>query len=285
MQLSAIALLSLAITSAALAAPPADQEIKLISDIAYKSDSTLSDYEKERCKLDVYLPGNIKDFATLVWFHGGGLTAGKKDNEETAKIARGLASAGLGVVVPNYRLSPKAKFPAYLQDSATAFAWAHKHIAEYGGNASRLYIAGHSAGGYIALMLGMDTHYLEAQGLQPSAVAGYIPISGQTMTHYTVRDEQGGAKLAITADKAAPVHFARKDTPPFLVLYADNDMAARAEENAYFVALMKGAGNKLVTGQLITDRTHGSIAHKIAEPGDPARQAILDFVRSTTGSQ
>ena len=71
------------------------------------------------------------------------------------------------------------------------------------------------------------------------------------MTHYTVHDERGIGKYTVTADEAAPVHFGRKDTPPFLVLYADHDMAARAEENAYFVALMQGAGNKRVTGQMV----------------------------------
>jgi hypothetical protein len=99
------------------------------------------------------------------------------------------------------------------------------------------------------------------------------------MTHYTVREERGIGKFTITADEAAPVHYGRKDTPPMLVLYADHDMAARREENEYFVALMKGAGNEHVTGRLITDRDHGSIASRIANEGDPARLAIVEFIR------
>lgn len=282
---SLFALPVFALVTCAIAAPPAEKAAGGLTDIAYKTGDALSDYEKERCKLDLHLPKQGKNFATVVWFHGGGLTAGSKDSTETTKIVQGLAEAGLGVVVPNYRLSPKVTFPAYVRDAAAAVAWAKAHIEEHGGNTSKIYIAGHSAGGYLALMLGMDVRYLGDAGIQPSEIAGYIPISGQTLTHYTVRGEQGGAKLAITADEAAPVHFARKDTPPFLVLYADNDMAARAEENAYFVALMKGAGNKQVTGQLITDRTHGSIAHKIAEERDPARQAILQFIESVSGKK
>ena len=74
------------------------------------------------------------------------------------------------------------------------------------------------------------------------------------------------------------MYFIRKDTPPFLVLYADHDMVGRAEENAYFVAMMKGVGNQRITGKLITDRTHGSIGGRIVEEGDPARTAILDFI-------
>jgi acetyl esterase/lipase len=266
-------------TVASLAESPATSEVTKLPNVSYKSGEALSSYESERCKLDVYLPANAKGCPTLVWFHGGGLTGGSKDGVD--KLARSLAAAGLAVVVPNYRLSPRAKFPAYIEDAAVAFAWAKTHMAEHGGDTKRLFIGGHSAGGYLTLMLGMDAHFLDDLGIKPGDVAGFIPISGQTMTHYTVRQERGIAKLSIIADEAAPVHFARNGTPPFLVLYADHDMAARAEENAYFVALMRGAGNLQVTGQMITDRTHGSIASKIAEEGDPARKAILTFVGMT----
>lgn len=256
----------------------AKEGVTVVTDIAYRSGGLLTAYEKERCKLDVYLPATKKSFATLVWFHGGGLTGGRKDNEETVKIARGLAAAGIALVVPNYRLSPKVTFPAYLKDAAAAVAWAKAHIAEHGGDVKRIFVGGHSAGGYIALMLGMDVRYLKRAGVEVGDIAGFIPVSGQTMTHYTVRAERGEAKLSITADEAAPVHFAGKDAPPFLVLYADRDMAARAEENLYFVALMKGAGHRGITGKMIADRTHGSVAHKMAERGDPGRVAVLEFM-------
>ena len=256
-------------------APPKD-DVQVLANIDYKSGDSLSDYEKQRCKLDVYLPPGQSGFPTLVWFHGGGLTGGSKDGSN--KLARSLAKAGIAVVVPNYRLSPKVKFPAYIQDAAAACAWARAHIGEHGGDPARLFIGGHSAGGYLTLMLGLDAHYLRDVGVEPSAIAGLIPVSGQTMTHYTVREERGIGKFTITADAAAPVYFIRKDTPPFLVLYADHDMVGRAEENAYFVAMMKGVGNQRITGKLIADRTHGSIAGKITEDGDPARTAILDFI-------
>ncbi len=263
---------------------PLASGVRVLKDVPYKQGGSLSDYEKERCKLDVYLPKETKDFATLVWFHGGGLKKGDKgraddDTVRTPQIAQSLAAAGIAVVAANYRLSPKATFPAYIEDAACAVAWARAHIAEHGGDARRIFVGGHSAGGYLTLMLGMDAHYLADAGVNLGDIAGFIPVSGQTMTHYTVREERGQKKNAITADAAAPVHFAREDTPPFLVLYADRDMAARAEENAYFVALLRGVGNEGITAQMITDRTHGSIAGKIVNEGDPARVAILDFIK------
>lgn len=271
--------------STCLAEHPASDAITVLPDLAYKSGDKLASYEAERCKVDLYLPKERKGFPTLVWFHGGGLTGGGKTGENVVKIARSLAAAGLAVVVPNYRRSPKATFPAYIQDAAAAFAWTRSHIGDHGGDPARLFIGGHSAGAYLSLMLAMDTRYLGDLGIEPSAVAGFIPVSGQTMTHRTVREERGIGEFTIIADEAAPVHFARKDTPPILVLYADNDMPARAEENAYFVALMKSAGNVRTTGLMIRDRTHGSIAHKIAEGSDPAKEAILQFVQAATGSK
>lgn len=251
-----------------------------LADLPYKRGDKLTDYERERCKLDLYLPAGAKAFPTLVWFHGGGMTGGVKNGKDTVALARSLAASGVAVASVNYRLSPKATYPAYIEDAAAAFAWVRAHIAEHGGDAQRVFIGGHSAGGYLTFMLGLDARYLRAHGLELTAIAGLIPVSGQTMTHYTVRKERGIGMFTITADEAAPVFHARKDTPPMLVLYADKDMAARAEENAYLVATLKGAGNTNVTGLLQHDRNHGTIASRIAETGDPARQAILEFIEA-----
>ena len=252
--------------------------IQPLADIAYKTGDKLTEYEAQRCKLDLYLPRGGKNFATLVWFHGGGLKGGAKDGGDTTKIARALADDGIAVASVNYRLSPKVTYPAYLEDSAAAVAWVRAHIAERGGDPEKVFISGHSAGGYLTLMLAMDARWLKPHGLTPDSFAGYIPLSGQTMTHYTVREERGIGKETIIADEAAPVFYCRKDTPPMLVLAGDHDMAARSEENEYLVAVMKGAGNKRVTFRQIPDRTHGSIASNIVKPGDPVRKAILDFI-------
>ncbi len=254
-----------------------------LANVPYKTGESLDDYEKQRCVLDVYLPADRKGFATLVWFHGGGLTGGSKDGPNTRKVAAGLAAEGLGVVVPNYRLSPKAPYPAYIRDAAAAVAWAHAHIAKHGGDANRLFVGGHSAGGYLTLMVGLDPRYLRELGVPGTAIAGLVPVSGQTMTHNTVRAERGLGRFEVTADEAAPVRWSRKETPPMLVIWADKDMAARAEENAYLVAILKGAGNARVTGMCVADRDHGSVADRIADADDPARRAILGFIRANRG--
>ena len=261
----------------------ATNEIVVANDIAYRSRQGTSDYEKERCKLDLYLPKAQSRFPTLLWLHGGALKAGNKDEEFNRRIGQRLAQAGVAVAMANYRLSPQAKYPSYVEDAAAAFAWLRSHIAEHGGDPKRVFVGGHSAGAYLTLMIGLDERYFRRHGLETSAIAGLIPVSGQTMTHYTVREERGLNKDIIIADEAAPVHYVRKDAPPLLVLYAGNDLPARAEESQYLVAALKAAGHTRVTQQMIPERDHGSVAGNIPQPGDPAAAAILQFVESSKG--
>ena len=100
------------------------QSYETKSDIGYYPKSTSDAYQNDRCRLDVYYPRGVKNFPTVVWFHGGGLTGGEKS------IPAGLKNKGIAIVTVNYRLSPKATYPAYVEDSAAAVAWVRAHIAD-----------------------------------------------------------------------------------------------------------------------------------------------------------
>lgn len=252
---------------------------RVLKDIPYRSGQGLSESELKRCKLDLYLPEG-KDFPTLVWFHGGGLKEGSKTEDNIPKVAARFAEEGIAVVAANYRFSPKVLYPAYIEDAAAAVAWTLRNIAQHGGSTAAVFVGGHSAGGYLALMVGMNPDYLNKEGLRLDQLAGLIPFSGQVMTHYTVRGERGIDKHKVTADEAAPVFYNRKGLLPLLVLYADHDFPAREEENAYFVAIAKDAGNKDVTGYLAKGRTHGSIAKRLHENGDPVFVKTVEWIRS-----
>lgn len=270
-----IALLAglLAFASTALA-----DDVTVLTNLSYKSGGGIGDYERERCQLDLYLPTN-REFASLLWFHGGALTGGSKDGQKA--LARSLAQEGLAVAAANYRLSPKAAYPAYIEDAAAAFAWMRANVAAHGGDSNRVFIGGHSAGGYLAAIVGMDPKYLRKHGLELSAITGLLPVSGQMMTHFTVRAERGLATNSITADEAAPIFHTSPAVPPMLVIMGDHDWPARLEENQYFVAAQKQlAGNKRISLLVVPDRNHGSIASKIAQRADPAREAILNFMRT-----
>lgn len=257
------------------AAEVAGGEFKVVANLAYKSGAGLSEYEQQRCKLDLVLPVGRTNFATLVWFHGGGLTGGSKSEGFAKQLARAF---GVAVAAANYRLSPQATYPAYVEDAAAAVAWVHGNIGAHGGDTNLVFVGGHSAGAYLTSMVGLDVRLLAKHGLGAGTLAGLIPVSGQTMTHFTVRTERGLGKNNLTADEAAPIYYVRAETPPMLMIMGDNDWPARAEENQYFVAAMKVAGNQRVTYRQFADRTHGTIGSKLVEAGDPAGDVIRAFL-------
>ena len=105
-----------------------------------------------------------------------------------------------------YRLSPQTPVAGCLEDAAAAVAWVVRHIASYGGDPELIFLAGHSAGGYLVSMLGLDKRWLAAQGLDPDrAVAAVIPYSGQAVTHFTRRAELGMPAGQPLVDDMAPL--------------------------------------------------------------------------------
>ena len=263
-------------------------ELRTLRDIAYKDDViSQTPYEQERCKLDLTLPADAKGFPTYVWFYGGGLKNGGKDlnSEYCVEIRASLARAGVAVVTPDYRLSPKVKYPAYVDDAAAAFAWTVKHIAAHGGDPRKVFIGGHSAGGYLALLVGMDAERLKPHGLTLGSVAGIAQVSGQVFNHYTVREERGQARYGITSDEAAPAFHIRKSLPPILTIYAQNDMLSRAEENMFFVTTLKAAGHTENYSLRVDDRDHGTVGHNLRNDDDPARLAILNFIAKQSANR
>lgn len=119
-----------------------------INDIPYAQVNNA--YAKERCKLDVYYPTDKKDVPVVVWFHGGGIEAGNKYIDEE------LLDAGYCVIAANYRLLPKATIDEVLDDAAAAVAWAFANAEKYNGSKQKIFVAGHSAGGYMLDMIGLD---------------------------------------------------------------------------------------------------------------------------------
>lgn len=218
-----------------------DSSYILKSDINYHHDSvfTPNNYIKERCVLDLYYPKNSSSFATIVWFHGGGLSGGEKE------IPEALKEKGVAVVGVNYRLYPKVKAPEYIEDAAAAVAWVFKNIESYGGDPNLIFISGHSAGGYLTSMVGLDKRYLARHMIDANKIAGLIPFSGHTITHFTVRKERGIKGTQPIVDELAPLYHVRSDAPPMLLITGDREkeMLGRYEENAYMMRMMKVAGH------------------------------------------
>lgn len=220
------------------------------------SASKLDSYINERCLLDVYYPTNIKNFATVVWFHGGGLTGGEKF------IPQELKEKGIAVVAVNYRLSPKAKSPSYINDAAAAVAWVFKNIAEFGGDTKLIFVSGHSAGGYLSAMIGLDKKWLNQFAINSKNIAAIIPFSGQMITHFTIRQECGIPEKQPIIDEFAPLYFVSKDAPPLILITGDkeNELLGRYEENAYMARMMKVAGHTQTELFQLEGFDHGGMA-------------------------
>jgi len=216
-------------------------QYKTLENIPYQSSELmLADaYVNERCLLDIYYPPSEPGFPTVVWFHGGGLSGGNK------YIPEELMEKGVAVVAVNYRLYPLIKAPVYIEDAASAVAWVLNHIIEYGGDPELVFVSGHSAGGYLASMVGLDKRWLQAHELDANQIAGLIPFSGHTITHFTVREERGIEGTQPIIDDLAPLYHVRADAPPLLLITGDRELEllGRYEENAYLMRMMKVVGH------------------------------------------
>lgn len=223
---------------------PQDEGYNYLKDISYADETDA--YRKERCKLDVYYPDTDKGFATLVWYHGGGLEGGSKE------LLEGFRRQGFAVVSVNYRLFPQAKCPDYIDDAAKALAWTFENIEKYGGDTDHIYVSGHSAGGYLALMLTLAKEFTAQYGLDADRIAKSYPISGQTVTHYTIRKERGLPDGIPVIDEFAPITHAGRGGAPLVLITGDRDleMLARWEENVHLQALLKNFNHDSVLYEL-----------------------------------
>jgi acetyl esterase/lipase len=241
----------------------------LKENIQYYPDSInhLDSYINERCVLDVYYPKDSANFATVVWFHGGGITGGNKE------IPEALKDKGIAVIGVNYRLSPKISAPKYIEDAAASISWVFNNINSFGGDSTLIFISGHSAGGYLAAMVGLDKTWLLKHHIDANNIAGIIPFSGQMITHFTIRNETNISSSKPIIDNFAPLYHVRDDAPPLLLITGDRELEllGRYEENAYLMRMMKVVGHKDTKLFELDGYNHG-----MAEPAFPL---LLNEVR------
>ncbi|MCS6243854.1 MAG: alpha/beta hydrolase [Opitutus sp.] len=214
-------------------------EARSAKDISYLSPKEAKDPDRqERCVLDIHVPaGAAQNLPVVVWFHGGSLTEGNK-----TWIPGELLQQGLLVVSANYRLLPRATPANTIKDAAAAVAWVFAHIQEYGGDPQRIFLSGHSAGGYLSTLITLDRSWLAAHRIDANRIAGLIPFSAQMGPHSSIRSTPGIADL----ESFAPRAHARADAPPLLLLTGDRDkdLAGRYSENADMLARLQADGHK-----------------------------------------
>jgi acetyl esterase/lipase len=212
-------------------------------------------YQRSQCRLDLYHPENRPGFATVIWLHGGGLTGGKRS------WPTGLQEKGIAIVSPSYRLSPKVHHDLILGDAAAVTAWTLRHIAQRGGDPKKVFLAGHSAGGYLAAMVGMEPRWLAAHGLSHRQLAGLILVSAQVTTHFEVKKLRGdtGPEFRAIIDAYAPLYWASKDLPPICLVTGDRriEYKNRVEENDLLATSLRNLGHPAVEFYEMGGLDHG----------------------------
>jgi acetyl esterase/lipase len=261
-------------------ARPARFEVEALKDVTYYDGAGA---DKARHKLDLYLPKDQKDFPVLFFVHGGAWQRGDKDQYLGlyGKLGKSFASQGVGTVVINYRLSPTVQHPEHVKDVARAFAWTYKNIARYGGRPDQIFVFGHSAGGHLVALLATDDAYLKALGLGADAIKGVIGMSGVYSIPANIFPRVFGTDPG-ARKQASPIEHVRPGLPPFLLLYADNDLPGCDKEPCdAFCKALKEKGNKVQEVE-VKDSNHYLIIMSTPLPEEPAAKEILSFIKANT---
>ena len=231
----------------------------VVSNLSYYGASALQTadaYQRSQCLLDLRYPTRQAGFATVVWFHGGGLSSGKRHFIN-------LKDPTIAVAAVGYRLSPKGQHPCYLEDAAAATAWVYQNIASYGGDSNKVFVAGHSAGGYLTAMVGMDPRWLSPYGLAPQQLAGLIPVSAQVTTHFLVKKLRGdtGPQYRPLIDEFAPLYHCASNLPPICLVLGDRkiEYKCRVEENDLMAVSLRTLGHPNVEFHELAGLNHGTV--------------------------
>jgi acetyl esterase/lipase len=215
----------------------------------------------------------------LVFIHGGGWRSG--DPADYAYVARNFAPHGFVVVTPGYRLDEAGRFPAMLEDGAKAIGWVRGNIAKYGGDPSRIYLMGHSAGAYIGAMLALDRQWLAAEGIENGAIDGFVGLAGPF--DFLPLDTDSTRRAFGHADSpeaTQPVNFARGDAPPMLLASGSEDTLVRPRNSIALARALSEAGAP--TEPVILDGLdHADLVVRLARPFDRdprVKDAVLAFL-------
>jgi hypothetical protein len=192
------------------------------------------------CKLDMYLPDKASTCPVFIFFHGGGLEEGSKEDSQELKD---ITLKNIALVSVEYRMYPEAKFPEFIEDAARAISFIKKY-SEANNLFSEIYVGGSSAGGYLAMMNYFDHSYLGKYGIDPNSINGWIFDAGQPTVHFNVLRERGLETRLIRVDQAAPIYYIDHDMASanqsrLLFIVAENDIANRLEQTKLMLKAME----------------------------------------------
>ena len=238
--------------------------------------------ELERQKLDVYVSQNAsRELPVVVFFYGGAWQRGRR--QDYRFVAQTLSANGAITVIPDYRVYPEAKFPTFIEDGAAAVSWVCNHIGDFGGEPSRLFLMGHSAGAYIAAMLALNPSYLAKVGISANQLKGFIGIAGP----YDFLPLKNQTLVEIFGDadgipETQPVNFVRAEAPPALLLHGEADKIVGPYNTRHLAERLREVGGR------VEDKNYPGVKHiriliVIASPFQDD-EPVMDDIRQFIGA-
>jgi acetyl esterase/lipase len=250
-----------------------------------RRDVPYAEPASERQMLDVYAPAAGEKHPIVFWIHGGGWQRGDKSSAGAKPQA--LVERGFVFVATNYRFVPNVTIKEMAGDVAKALRWVHDHGAEHGGDPTRIFVMGHSAGAQLAALVCTDDRYLKAEGLSLSIVKGCVPVDGDTYDvplqiatveerRATIYKQKFGDEKA-QRDLSPITHVAAsKSIPPFLILHVADHPETKAQSERLAAALVKV--DVPAKAFPATGKDHGSINADLGSPDDQPTKAMFEFL-------
>lgn len=236
-------------------------------------------------RIDVIAPDTPGPHPVLVFIHGGGWHSGAPG--EYAFIGRHFARVGYLVVLPGYRLGEAGRYPHMLEDSAAALAWVQDNAARLGGDPDRVFVMGHSAGAYNAVMLALDGQWLERAGVTPGLIKGVVGLSGP-YDFYPFTSDSARNAFAHVADPRVtqPINHVRAPAPPMLLLSGDADDTVKMRNSKVLAQALTKAGQP-TSPVILSGVDHAGPVLKLAAPFIRDRRVIdpvLQFLAAHGGA-
>jgi acetyl esterase/lipase len=254
---------------------------------AYQRHPNIAYGADPKHRLDVYVPDqkSAERRPLVVFWHGGRWEFG--DKADYRFVGAALAELGYVAVLPNYRHYPQVKMPGFMDDAACAGEWAAGHAGEFGADASRLYLMGHSAGAHMAALVALDPRYFAAAGRPGPPVAGVIGLSGPydflPLLEPDVQDMFGPPQ---NYPDSQPINFVRSDAPPMLLVHGLMDETVRPRNSSSLAAALRACGVP-VTLKLYPKALHGDTVAALSLPARGRAPTLADvetFVREPRSS-
>ena len=265
------------------------------------SNIRYADSAHKRQVLDIYASHDAKSLPVVFWIHGGGWQTGDKTSVQIKP--RVFAKRGFIFVSTNYRLWPHVEMGVLIRDVAKSLGWVHKNIAGHGGDPTRIFVMGHSAGAQLAALLCIDDRYLQSEGVPFDVLKGCVPVDGDTydlpaiimtaefrQTVHGLTLPKFGHRVKFGNDPqkhidfSAVTHVAKgKGIPPFLILHVAGHPNTTAQARRLGAVLKKAEIPAKIFGTRET--THNRLNANLGLPDDPATMELFKFLGPLMGAK